>query len=108
VGLLVHTLPMQNDKVTAQLVDLSKVEGISPDKVEDLEFIEIVDELEPWQWAVWHVEFSYQGVQLQGSLQGCPRNPEDFMDNSIEDVELCEPTVDLNVVMNENGEYVRL
>ena len=81
---------MQNDKATKQLVDLSKIEGISPDKVEDLEFIEIVDELEPWQWALWHVEFSYQGVQLQGNLQGCPQHPESFRDDSIDYVELLE------------------
>ena len=81
---------MQNDKATKQLVDLSKIEGISPSQVQDLDFIEIVDELEPGQWAVWHVEFSYQGVELQGNLQGCPQHPESFRDDSIDYVEFLE------------------
>ena len=71
-------------------LDLSKTEGISPSKVQDLEFIEVLFQIESGQWAVWHVEFSYQGVELQGNLQGCPQHPESFMDNSIEYVELRE------------------
>lgn len=81
---------MQNDKATTQLVDLSKLEGISTSQVQDLDFIEVLDVIESGQWAVWHVEFSYQGVELQGSLQGCPHHPEGFNSGSIEDVELLE------------------
>ena len=57
---------------------------IATSKVDDLQFCEIVDELE-YNWVVWGVSFTFQGQECWGVLEACPFNPEESQSDTIED-----------------------
>lgn len=58
---------------------------ISADKVTDLDFVEIVDPIDD-KWVVWFVTFVLDGVDYEGSLDGCPNHPEIMHHNEIVDI----------------------
>lgn len=57
---------------------------IATSKVDDLQFCEIVDELQ-YNWIVWGVSFTFQGRECYGILEACPFNPEVSQSDTIED-----------------------
>ena len=65
---------------------MNPVPDIIPvNKVNNLEFIRISDDLRPGQWVEWEVEFSYLSYSCSGFLCACPVNPAMTCDDFIEE-----------------------
>ena len=65
---------------------MKAIASLTTTEVQDLEFIEIVDELQH-NWVIWGVEFTYEGKRFYGSLCACNVDPKGFHDSQIEGVE---------------------
>jgi hypothetical protein len=70
-----------------EITSIPAFESVPTSSVSNIEFVEIVDELRPDQWADWDVVFSYNGKEYIGSLQAGVHNAEDFHHDVIEYVQ---------------------
>ena len=62
---------------------------ISINKVRNLEFLRITDEIRPGQYVEWEVEFDYLSYSgCTGFLMACPYNPATLCDEFITEVEI--------------------
>jgi hypothetical protein len=83
-----HATEVSPEEYTAALAEAAALtaipQRIATSKVDDLQFREIVDELQ-YNWVVWGVSFTFQGKECWGVLEACPFNPEVSQSDTIED-----------------------